>query len=100
MSDRGIPKTFRHIHGFGSQTFSFISAMQERINDPPDAGRDCDLSSESRAGYCRACGRSSAAAHAHADWHFPLAVVAGSALLTVSFLTVRRFASPEQRVAS
>src|ERR1700709_1776007 len=31
MSDRGIPKTFRHMHGFGSHTFSFINATQERF---------------------------------------------------------------------
>src|SRR5213592_3228580 len=26
MSDRGIPKSFRHMHGFGSHTFSMINA--------------------------------------------------------------------------
>ncbi len=26
MSDRGIPKSFRHMHGFGSHTYSFINA--------------------------------------------------------------------------
>jgi len=26
MSDRGIPATYRHMHGFGSHTFSFINA--------------------------------------------------------------------------
>jgi catalase len=31
MSDRGIPKGFRHMHGFGSHTFSFISADNERF---------------------------------------------------------------------
>lgn len=31
MSDRGIPRTFRHMHGFGSHTFSFISAANERF---------------------------------------------------------------------
>ncbi|MEM5383621.1 catalase [Paraburkholderia phymatum] len=30
MSDRGIPKSFRHMHGFGSHTFSFINAAKER----------------------------------------------------------------------
>ena len=30
MSDRGIPRTFRHMHGFGSHTYSFISASNER----------------------------------------------------------------------
>jgi len=31
MSDRGIPATFRHMHGFGSHTFSFINAKNERF---------------------------------------------------------------------
>ena len=31
MSDRGIPKTYRHMHGFGSHTFSFINAANERF---------------------------------------------------------------------
>nr|AIA99557.1 catalase [uncultured bacterium contig00003(2014)] len=26
MSDRGIPRSYRHMHGFGSHTFSFINA--------------------------------------------------------------------------
>ncbi len=30
MSDRGIPSTYRHMHGFGSHTFSFINATNER----------------------------------------------------------------------
>jgi catalase len=30
MSDRGIPKSFRHMHGFGSHTFSFINSKNER----------------------------------------------------------------------
>lgn len=30
MSDRGIPASYRHMHGFGSHTFSFINAQQER----------------------------------------------------------------------
>ncbi len=30
MSDRGIPATYRHMHGFGSHTFSFINAKNER----------------------------------------------------------------------
>ncbi|SIT36795.1 catalase (hydroperoxidase II) [Paraburkholderia piptadeniae] len=30
MSDRGIPKSFRHMHGFGSHTFSFINTAKER----------------------------------------------------------------------
>lgn len=30
MSDRGIPKSYRHMHGFGSHTYSFINVKQER----------------------------------------------------------------------
>ncbi|MDY0162028.1 catalase [Desulfobotulus sp.] len=30
MSDRGIPATYRHMHGFGSHTFSLINAKNER----------------------------------------------------------------------
>lgn len=31
MSDRGIPKSYRTMHGFGSHTFSFINAENERV---------------------------------------------------------------------
>ena len=31
FSDRGIPKSFRHMHGFGSHTYSFLNAKNERI---------------------------------------------------------------------
>jgi catalase len=31
MSDRGIPKSFRHMHGFGSHTYSMINAANERV---------------------------------------------------------------------
>ena len=31
MSDRGIPYSFRHMHGFGSHTFSFINDQMERF---------------------------------------------------------------------
>ncbi|MEX2961568.1 catalase [Microbulbifer sp. TYP-18] len=31
MSDRGIPASYRHMHGFGSHTFSFINADNERF---------------------------------------------------------------------
>ncbi|HLR72068.1 MAG TPA: catalase [Pseudogracilibacillus sp.] len=31
MSDRGIPKSFRHMHGFGSHTFSMINENNERV---------------------------------------------------------------------
>lgn len=30
-SDRGIPKGYRHMHGFGSHTYSFINAENERF---------------------------------------------------------------------
>ena len=30
MSDRGIPRSYRHMHGFGSHTFSFINAANQR----------------------------------------------------------------------
>ena len=30
MSDRGIPYSYRHMHGFGSHTFSFINAENKR----------------------------------------------------------------------
>jgi catalase len=31
MSDRGIPYSFRHMHGFGSHAFSMINAANERV---------------------------------------------------------------------
>ncbi len=31
MSDRGNPKSYRHMHGFGSHTFSFVNARNERF---------------------------------------------------------------------
>ncbi|PYF99545.1 catalase [Georgenia satyanarayanai] len=31
MSDRGIPDGYRHMHGFGSHTYSFINAQNERF---------------------------------------------------------------------
>jgi len=30
FSDRGLPQGFRHMHGFGSHTYSFINAQNER----------------------------------------------------------------------
>ncbi|KLN47286.1 catalase [Providencia rettgeri] len=30
-SDRGIPQSYRHMHGFGSHTYSFINANNERF---------------------------------------------------------------------
>jgi catalase len=31
MSDRGIPRSLRHMHGFGSHTYSMINAANERV---------------------------------------------------------------------
>lgn len=31
MSERGLPATYRHMHGFGSHTFSMINADRERV---------------------------------------------------------------------
>ena len=31
MTDRGIPKDFRHMHGFGSHTYGMINANNERV---------------------------------------------------------------------
>ena len=31
FSDRGIPASLRHMHGFGSHTYSFINAANERV---------------------------------------------------------------------
>ncbi|MCY1405914.1 Catalase [compost metagenome] len=31
FSDRGLPRSYRYIHGFGSHTFSFINAQNERF---------------------------------------------------------------------
>jgi catalase len=30
MSDRGVPRSYRHMHGFGSHTFSMVNANHER----------------------------------------------------------------------
>lgn len=31
MSDRGLPRTYRHMHGFGSHTYSFLNEANERF---------------------------------------------------------------------
>jgi catalase len=31
MSDRGLPKTLRHLNGYGSHTYSFLNAQNERF---------------------------------------------------------------------
>ena len=40
MSDRGIPATYRHMHGFGSHTFSFINAKNERTGSSSTSRRN------------------------------------------------------------
>ena len=40
MSERDIPKSFRHMHGFGSHTFSFINAKNDyRESEYPSASK-------------------------------------------------------------
>jgi catalase len=31
MSDRGLPKSYRHVNGYGSHTYSFLNAINERF---------------------------------------------------------------------
>jgi catalase len=31
MGDRGIPKSYRYMHGFGSHTYSFINSENKRF---------------------------------------------------------------------
>ena len=31
FSDRGLPRSYRHVHGFGSHTYSFLNAANERV---------------------------------------------------------------------
>jgi len=31
FSDRGIPRSYRHVHGFGSHTYSFVNAAGQRV---------------------------------------------------------------------
>jgi catalase len=31
MSERGIPASYRHMHGFGSHTFSLLNASNQRF---------------------------------------------------------------------
>lgn len=51
MGDRGIPKTYRHMNGYGSHTYSFINAEGERVwvkfHFKTDQGIDCLTSQES-----------------------------------------------------
>jgi NAD(P)-dependent dehydrogenase (short-subunit alcohol dehydrogenase family) len=52
MSDRGIPRSFRHRHLFGSHTFSMINARNDRVwvkfRSPPTALTECRTMTEPR----------------------------------------------------
>jgi catalase len=51
MGDRGIPKTYRHMNGYGSHTYSLINAEGERVwvkfHMKTDQGIECLTSEES-----------------------------------------------------
>jgi catalase len=53
FSDRGLPKSYRHIHGFGSHTYSFINAADERFwikfHFKTQQGIECLTNSEGEA---------------------------------------------------
>lgn len=59
MSDRGIPATYRHMHGFGSHTFSFINANNERywckfhLKSQQGIKNLTDAEAEAMIGKCR-----------------------------------------------
>ena len=59
MSDRGIPATYRHMHGFGSHTFSFISTKGERywvkfhLKTMQGVKNMSDAEAEAAIGKCR-----------------------------------------------
>lgn len=59
MSDRGIPANYRQMHGFGSHTFSFINAKNERywvkfhLICQQEIKNLTDAESESLIGKCR-----------------------------------------------
>ena len=59
MSDRGIPATYRHMHGFGSHTFSFINAQNERtwckfhFKSQQGINNLTDAEAEAMVGKCR-----------------------------------------------
>lgn len=59
MSDRGIPASYRHMHGFGSHTFSFINANNERywvkfhLHTQQGIKNLTDGEAESMIGKCR-----------------------------------------------
>ncbi len=59
MSDRGIPATYRHMHGFGSHTFSLINADNERVwvkfhfHSRQGIKNLTDAEAEAQVGKCR-----------------------------------------------
>ena len=59
MSDRGIPASYRHMHGFGSHTFSLINADNERywvkfhFRTQQGIRNLTDAESEATIGKCR-----------------------------------------------
>ncbi len=59
MSDRGIPASYRHMHGFGSHTFSLINAKNERFwvkfhwKTQQGIKNMTDAEAESAVGACR-----------------------------------------------
>ncbi len=59
MSDRGIPLSYRHMHGFGSHTFSFLNAKNKRFwvkfhfRTQQGIKNMTDQESESAIGKCR-----------------------------------------------
>jgi len=59
MSERGIPKSYRHMNGYGSHTFSMINADNERIwvkiHLKTQQGIECltDAEAEKTIGMCR-----------------------------------------------
>lgn len=59
MSDRGIPASYRHMHGFGSHTFSLINAKNERFwvkfhwKTQQGIKNMTDAEAESAVGKCR-----------------------------------------------
>ena len=59
MSDRGIPASYRHMHGFASHTFSFYNAMGERywvkfhFKSMQGVKNMTDAEAEAAVGKCR-----------------------------------------------
>jgi catalase len=62
MSDRGLPQSYRHMHGFGSHTFSFISPDNQRswVKFTWKTEQGIANLSDAEAGAVIACDRESA----------------------------------------